>query len=449
MGHEEMGRPWVSLTCPGCKAKMRIKAAYAHLRGRCPNCGLRIEAPEPKPYTPPVISDADEPIGLVPLEDEEWPEPAQLEGSDEPGLYNIFGPAPAPPLTPTSAPPPTPVTPAALAKRVEGYGLATNLPPTAAPLPQAIPVTPGYVADQAPERPALPQQEAKIEEELDLIRRKPASRAQRPLLDGVYSFPWRPSSATAWLVLSAAFSLLAIFAVVIAELINLQGPFLIGIALAGPLLIVCFIWAGTSGSDLFLLILEQTAGGEDHLPLTGRMSLVENFGKLLYVLWMAACAFIPIWLLWDVLLNHFPSQPIRLFVLFAPVAVLFPVMVVSSLWSGSRWTLFQREAVGGLARQPGLLIALVLQSLALISLPVVLGCCAILGISYLLAAVFGPVAAACVLIYARFLGRVEAILAEEASRRNRKRKRRPEQPPTAVAAPVTSPPASWPPPPAP
>jgi uncharacterized protein (DUF983 family) len=35
---------WLQLDCPRCKARFRIKPAYAHMSGRCPNCGGHIEA---------------------------------------------------------------------------------------------------------------------------------------------------------------------------------------------------------------------------------------------------------------------------------------------------------------------------------------------------------------------------------------------------------------------
>src|SRR5262245_15879949 len=69
---------WLELDCPRCKARFRIKAAYAHMNGRCPNCGKFIDAPRPAPPPVPGSFDSDEPLGLVPIE-EEWPEPAQMD----------------------------------------------------------------------------------------------------------------------------------------------------------------------------------------------------------------------------------------------------------------------------------------------------------------------------------------------------------------------------------
>lgn len=70
--------PWFLLKCSSCRATLRIKSSYVHMRGKCPVCGLRIEPPQPKPL---VMSDSEEPLGLMPI-DEEWPEPATVLQSD-------------------------------------------------------------------------------------------------------------------------------------------------------------------------------------------------------------------------------------------------------------------------------------------------------------------------------------------------------------------------------
>ncbi len=66
--------PWFLLQCSSCRATLRIKSAYVHMQGKCPVCGFRIEAPQPKPL---LMSDSDEPLGLLP-QDEVWPEPATV-----------------------------------------------------------------------------------------------------------------------------------------------------------------------------------------------------------------------------------------------------------------------------------------------------------------------------------------------------------------------------------
>src|SRR5687767_7456434 len=85
--------PWLSFRCQACRAELRIKAAYASMRGRCPECGSRIEPIRPAPKLPQRFSSADEPMGLVPIE-EEWPEPAQVAGTAGPDSYELAAGSP-------------------------------------------------------------------------------------------------------------------------------------------------------------------------------------------------------------------------------------------------------------------------------------------------------------------------------------------------------------------
>src|SRR6516225_6223739 len=96
---------WLSLSCPSCKVGLRIKSAYAHLRGRCPECGCRIEAPRPQAAGPARASAASPAnLGLVPI-DEEWPEPARLQGEERPAYDFATSPLVAPVPKPPDLPP--------------------------------------------------------------------------------------------------------------------------------------------------------------------------------------------------------------------------------------------------------------------------------------------------------------------------------------------------------
>jgi len=88
---------WLEISCPFCRAPFKIKEAYAHLRGRCPSCGFRIEPIKPKPYEEQkYVSTSDEPVGLIPI-DEEWPEPATLIAWDDRPMYGLAPPQSAAP----------------------------------------------------------------------------------------------------------------------------------------------------------------------------------------------------------------------------------------------------------------------------------------------------------------------------------------------------------------
>ena len=127
---------WISLKCTWCQTRFRIKEAYAHLKGRCPECGARIAPVQHKAYEPlPVLSDVDEPAGLVPLDDEEWPEPALREREE----VEVVHPTPSPA---TPAAPPSPGTIFALAGDGPPSTTATK------PVPPPVPVGAGDEEDQ-------------------------------------------------------------------------------------------------------------------------------------------------------------------------------------------------------------------------------------------------------------------------------------------------------------
>lgn len=140
---------WLPLTCSFCQARFRIRTEYAHLRGRCPACGFRIAAPYPKPYEAPLTtSDSDEPLGLLPVDDE-WPEPGRLEEREPGPVYALDAPPVIPAASEVSDEPDA---------GGDVYMLADDKPVAQAP---AVPVegpavTPYKFADQIGETPPPP-----------------------------------------------------------------------------------------------------------------------------------------------------------------------------------------------------------------------------------------------------------------------------------------------------
>lgn len=64
-----MSSPWYLLKCPSCRAQLRIKTEYTHMRGKCPVCKQWIESLVPKP-----LSFSDDAV----VADEVWPEPPEI-----------------------------------------------------------------------------------------------------------------------------------------------------------------------------------------------------------------------------------------------------------------------------------------------------------------------------------------------------------------------------------
>ncbi|MCS6978439.1 MAG: hypothetical protein NZM31_15730 [Gemmatales bacterium] len=137
---------WIELSCPYCRARFRIKEAYGHLKGRCPvpSCGFRIHPVKPRPAeSRPAIRHAeiDEPVGLLPLDDDEWPEPAILVDRDEGRTYGVSEstttiPLKDTPSAPASAEPRTiPLAPEPVSQQKTDPARRANPAPVSPPKP--------------------------------------------------------------------------------------------------------------------------------------------------------------------------------------------------------------------------------------------------------------------------------------------------------------------------
>jgi hypothetical protein len=89
----------ISFVCPACAHALRVPAAAAGRRGKCPACGKPVDVPQP--VSVPV--DDDPAIGFGLADDNEEAEPVQLPP------HKSFAPPPV--ATPTTTPQPPPVDP--------------------------------------------------------------------------------------------------------------------------------------------------------------------------------------------------------------------------------------------------------------------------------------------------------------------------------------------------
>jgi hypothetical protein len=404
---------WVSFQCHFCRAHLRIKEAYANLRGRCPECGVRIEAPRSQPTGTLPPRAGDDLGGLIPIDDE-WPEPAQVEGGDDgrPAYDIAAGPPAPPPVVPELVPP------------GEAYGLARGapqaiprqplpepthtpyaaLPPEGALLPRAIPVggTSGLEGVKA---------------DNDIPREPPPPPPAYPLFQGLYTFPWRPANLFVWLFLALDFSIVTGLISVMVFLWEAGGLAQVGIPLLAPVACVAFIWIGIYASNCLLAVVEETASGNDRVSWPEGANIIEGIGKLLYLLWLLACCSIPMLAVWQSGVSISASawwQRDPWWVLIAvPWVILFPLLFLSSLAANSRWALLHSKILLGLVWKPQVLLLIWVVPLALVGLCLYLGSRLFVRPNLWLAAGIGLAWSAALLIYGRLLGRAGWMLTHQ------------------------------------
>src|SRR6266478_7680006 len=435
---------WLELDCQRCKAKLRIKSIYAHMSGRCPSCGNPIDPPRPAPPPAPVSFDSDEPLGLIPIE-EEWPEPAKMEVDERP--HYGFGA----PLSQWSE------QRAEKSPEVEGYGFQDGpLPaPTAPvahlfieplsgevpgvePLPSAVPVQPlaeAYQADLPASTPAAPSAIPAAEERKgpERVPSPPPLPPARPLWQGVYTFPWRVENLKVLIGLGLGTGLFALFAamfyqmIFVGKVLDSEGfnPSAAFLVLIIPPMAILGLMSSLYGSAYFLAILEDTAGGNDHYS---RPELVTDwFGSLIHLAYVGFCAFIPsvaVAAIAATILQNSWGLPLGLI----PALLLFPIFLLSSMAGTSSMAIVHGEVLAGFLRKPLLLPVFFLASTFLAAACLVLGYLTFVTSNFFLALVTGFGWAAGWLIYARLLGRVAWVLSQSGMKVRKRRKKRRKKP---------------------
>jgi hypothetical protein len=401
---------------------LRIKAAYATMRGRCPECGSRVE-PLRSPFesgSPPLhTGDGD----LVPIE-EEWPEPARIEQSEEGPSYSMTT---RPPQweEPQPSPPPTGA----------GYALAESIIPLA-PAPSVIPPceTPyemtEITAATLPVDPGL----ADPGREAELIRQPPPPPPRFVLWTGLYGFPWRQENLGVWFYLGVNFSLLAIIGTAMLLLFILGGAYMIGVPLLLPFAGFVFFWTGIYVTTCFLAIVEDTAAGNDQVSWPKGGGLIDGLGKLVFCLWMGGCSFAPVALIWMTQWDKVAQVDLGLILALLPGLVLFPIQLLSVLTADSWWKLIDSRVVFGLLRKPSALFLMCVPSLILLTPCVWLNQMLLNQPNFLVAVGSGFVWSAFVLIYGRILGRTGWILTDGGVRK-RLGKKKPRLPKTMSSQP--------------
>lgn len=414
---------WLSLRCPACRSTLRIRAAHAHLRGRCPECGYRIEAPRPPSADaarPPRASDADEPLGLMPIE-EEWPEPAQVVSVDSRPNYELDTRADAPPPAAQPQPPrPEPAGPV--------YGLKEGEWKTPPPGPGPD-LNPTAMDDPVAQETGAPVLYRLSEAELNPLR--PPPPPPYPLLQGIYFFPWRPDNLTLWGFLALDFTIVAGLFCLLRELFGfLEGGSMIA-GLIPPAIaaisILC-LWIGCYAGVHFLSVIEETAAGNDRFP-RAEWTVWEGLMKCCFLLGLFAVSAAPGALLGRFVLERRLGAEAAWWLSVLPAALLFPPCLLSVLSTNAAWKVFDPKVVFPMLR-PRILICLFVPSLAMLALCLFLGYLTLRRGGVAMVPAAGAVWASCFLIYARLLGRVAWYVSlREEKKPGRKKRPRPRPEP--------------------
>jgi hypothetical protein len=278
-----------------------------------------------------------------------------------------------------------------------------------------------------PAPPAVPAPEEKKGPER--VPQPPPLPPPRPLWRGVYTFPWRLENLKVWIALGlglgsvgylvAAFYLL-VFGVKIldSEGFNPTAAFLV--LIIPPMAIAAFL-SGLYGSAQFIAIVEDTAAGNDRYQ---RPEVVTDwFGSLLHLAYIGFCTMLPSVAIAAGGASVFAS-PWGLLMGFVPAMILFPIFLLSSIAGLSSMAIIHGNVIMGFLRKPLLFPVFFLASSVMAAACLGLGYVVFLTFSFFMAFVMGFSWSACLIIYARLLGRVGWVLSQSGVKVKKRKKRR-------------------------
>ncbi len=227
---------------------------------------------------------------------------------------------------------------------------------------------------------------------------------ERPFVSGVFGFPFQGSVIGQWLVLACCFSFFALLALVMISLYQAAASLVSGI---GAFIVLPAFWIGlwtfSYAAACSLIVVEETAAGNDEIRDWMEGGWKEWVWQLFYVVYVAA---LPMAIAWPIVKLAGRTYAEMALPLAVVEFFLFPIFLLSALEQDSPWfpisppilsSLF--KAIGGWCAFycMGVLVAVACGALVYF---------AVGNVSFGLAFVMGPVFAAAMLIYARLLGRL-------------------------------------------
>jgi hypothetical protein len=383
-------------------------------------------------------------LGLVPIE-EEWPEPAQMDVDDR--QHYGFGALPSQWDEPKvqksleiegygfeggSIEPPPPSIAAMYSAPVSGEVPKIDPAPIETPTDELDEAYQVDIPDSIPPPPvAVPEQEEKKGPER--VPPPPPLPPTFPLWRGVYTFPWKLENLRVWVslglplgafaYLAAAFYLL----IYVVKILDSEGfnPTAAFLVLLIPPMVISGFMAALYGSAQFLAIVDDTAGGNDSYQRPGVVA--DWVGSLLLLAYIGLCTILPSAAMAaggaTILGNRW-----GLLAGLIPALILFPTFLLSSMAGVSSMAILNGNVILGFLRKPLLFPVLFLASSLMAVASIGLGYLVFGTFSFFLAFVAGFWWSACLMIYARLLGRVAWVLSQSGLKVQKRRKRRRKKP---------------------
>jgi hypothetical protein len=260
---------------------------------------------------------------------------------------------------------------------------------------------------------------------------------------GIFGFPFQLDNIKAYIIVTLSAIVLAFdvsgFAIT-GELIRssipegkeLMGPaptiYFSGMRVYGGLAFLAVL-ASLAPAAFFIIIVQDTAAGNEDIDWPSDV-WYEYLTKIAFLAWLFGCCAAVSTVFWSLAALAMEQMgvpiPTIIWWVFTLVSafMLFPIPLYSTMIGGSPFMLIHPMFLLRLIQRPLAGLALYGYTFVLLLPCVALGLWMVVSLSWWAAPIVGMIWATCILWYARALGRVGYVLAEEKRRVRRKKKRR-------------------------
>jgi predicted Zn finger-like uncharacterized protein len=287
-----------------------------------------------------------------------------------------------------------------------------------APRPVLVPHTLGL---------SLAEQEHQAEVERDRERAKRTGKAAKfdsrgrpvmprfPLLTGILPFPFSAGCPTRWVTLTVgmlAWGFLALDGIPAWVNWNMGGGGAIGAmgGLVETLLaaVGVVIWAGAL-SSIVIAIITQSAVGSDRVDEWPSLNFIHSMGEMLPLVVAIVFAAAPGWILAQLFAN---DPALTAAMTFGSLILFLPMVLLSQQAGSSTWELVDVPVLGAMLRSPFSMMLIYIES-ALLLIMCAAACIYGYQVHGYLPLLAAPLIVACILVYARLVGRLGFRLTEK------------------------------------